>query len=124
MVWIILNYGSECNSSSAAETTPPNPEMVVRKYESSSPNWLRRSVKECILLESFKVNPIFSDNYFVMLRGLSQITFAFFGIFWPRTPLVCTFYVVNYTFFWPPTHPKCKCNLWKATLKEIIVLRK
>ena len=40
------------------------------------------------------------------LRGLSQITFAFFGIFWPRTSLVCTFYVVNYTFFWPPTHPK------------------
>ena len=47
------------------------------------------------------------------IRGLSQITFAFFGIFWPRTPLVCTFYVVNYTFFWPPTHPKCKRNLWK-----------
>ena len=61
----ILNFGSECNSSSAAETTPPNPEMVVRKYESSSPNWLRRSVKEWILLESFKVNPIFlSDKYF------------------------------------------------------------
>ena len=37
-----------------------------------------------------------------------QCTFAFFGIFWPRTPLVCTFYVVNYTFFWPPTHTKCK----------------
>ena len=47
------------------------------------------------------------------LRGLSQITFAFFGIFWPRTPLVCTFFVINYTFFWPPTHPKCKRNLWK-----------
>ena len=50
----------------------------------------------------------------MLLRGLSQITFAFFGIFWPRTPLVCTFYVVNYAFFWPPTHPKCKRNLWKA----------
>ena len=49
-----------------------------------------------------------------VIRGLSQITFAFFGIFWPRTPLVCTFFVVNYTFFWPPTHPRCKRNLWKA----------
>ena len=49
-----------------------------------------------------------------VLRGLSQIMFAFFGISWPRTPLVCTFYVANYMFFWPPTHPKCKRNLWKA----------
>ena len=48
------------------------------------------------------------------LRGLSQITFTFFGIFWPCTPLVCTFYVVNYTFFWPLTHLKCKRNLWKT----------
>ena len=39
-------------------------------------------------------------------------------IFWhflPRTSLVCTFYVLNYTFLWPPTHPKCKRNLWKLT---------
>ena len=49
------------------------------------------------------------------IRGLSQITFAFFGIFWPRTPLVCTFYVVNYKFFWPTTQPKCKRNLWKTS---------
>ena len=40
-----------------------------------------------------------------MVWELPQITFAFFVIFWPRTSLVCTFYVVNYTFFWPPTHP-------------------
>ena len=48
------------------------------------------------------------------IRGLSQITFEFFWIFWPRTPLVCTFYVANYTIFWPPTYPKCKRNFWKA----------
>ena len=61
---------------------------------------------------------IFSKLYISStLRGLSQITYPFFGIFWPRTPLVCTFYVVNYTFFWPPTQPKCKHNLWKLPNK-------
>ena len=53
-------------------------------------------------------------NLLCRIGGLSQITFAFFGIFWPRTPLVCTFYVVIHTFFWPLTHPKCKRNFWKA----------
>ena len=48
------------------------------------------------------------------VRDLSQITFAFFGNFWPCTSLVCTFYEVNYTFSWPPTHPKCKRNFWKV----------
>ena len=48
-----------------------------------------------------------------ILRELSQITFVFFGIFWPPMSLVCISYVVNYTFFWPPTNPKCKHNLWK-----------
>ena len=43
-----------------------------------------------------------------------SIKFAFFGIFWPCTPLVGIFYVANYTFLWPPTHPKFKRNLWKA----------
>ena len=49
-------------------------------------------------------NPI--DGY---LRALSQITFAFFGIFRPRTyPLVSTFggiqqlRVQNFAIFWPP----------------------
>ena len=48
------------------------------------------------------------------IRELSQITFAFFVIFGPCTSPVYTLYVVNYTFFWPPTHPNCKRNLWKA----------
>ena len=78
-------------------------------------------------LVNFKINsrPIFTiifklknDSFktrdFSPLRGLSQFTFAYFGIFWPRTSLVCTFYVANYMFFWSPTHPKCKRNLWKA----------
>ena len=60
--------------------------------------------------------------YLIMptVRELSQIKFAFFGIFWPCTSLVCTFYVVNYTFFWPPTHPKCKRNLWKLPYTDPI----
>ena len=54
------------------------------------------------------------SSYLFWLRGLSQITFAFFGIFWPLTSLVCTFYVVSYTFLWPPKYPpQCKRNLWK-----------
>ena len=57
------------------------------------------------------------EKMWIYIRGPSQITFAFFGNFWPPTPLVCTFYVVNYTFSWPPTHPKCKRNLWKASYK-------
>ena len=60
-----------------------------------------------------------------LIRGLSQITFAFFGIFWPRTSLVCTFYVANYTFFWPPTHPSANviCERPLSTTVNLVALK-
>jgi hypothetical protein len=47
----------------------------------------------------------FSNPVPFHVRELSQITFAFFCIFWPHT---CTFYVVNYTFSDHLPTPKCK----------------
>ena len=63
-----------------------------------------------VILLSFS---LFIFIIMIFVRELSQITFAFFGIFWPRTALVCTFYVVNYTFSDHLPTPKCKRNLWK-----------
>ena len=48
------------------------------------------------------------SNQGIQLLLLSKGAFTnyvcIFWHFWPGTSLVCTFHLVNYTFFWPPTH--------------------
>ena len=111
------DYGYTCN--------PHDDYMHVTGYtlwHRDSPHFLWGKHLQCLYIVYQKFAKLMTlKRFFHSLRGLSQITFAFFGIFWPRTPLVCTFYVVNYTFFWPPTHPKCKRNLWKAPYRSCCI---
>ena len=60
---------------------------------------LKETVENQIIHIELKFPLTKEFNCYFYLRELSQITFAFFGIFGPGTSLVCTFYVVNYTFF-------------------------
>ena len=46
-----------------------------------------------------------SINLWSGIREPSQIMFAFWHLTTYVPPLVCTFYLVNLAFFWPPTHP-------------------
>ena len=39
------------------------------------------------------------------LGSLHKLRLHYLAFDHVRTPLVCTFYVVNLAFFWPPTHP-------------------
>ena len=39
------------------------------------------------------------------LGRLNKLRLHFLAFHYVRTPLVCTFYVVNLAFFWPTTHP-------------------
>ena len=86
--------------------------QVTRHFLITIPNFGQTKYSLLSLLVSSKRIPI---------RGLSKITMAFFGIFWPCTSLFCTLYVANYTFFWPPTHPKCRRNLWKAPIGKSVL---
>ena len=74
--------------------------IAVWKHEYRANPFLVSSENTIYLCpHSCRKNPVF-------IREPSQTAFACFGICTAYLPpLICTFYVVNLAFFWPPTHP-------------------
>ena len=64
-----------------------------------------------IFLMIIHIHTFLCKQYIFMLGAFHKLRLHFLVFFDHIPPLVCTFYVVNYTFFRPPTHLKCKRNL-------------